>query len=180
MEIKTERLILRKPKMSDWKDILEGAKELEVSKNLEGVPHPYKKKDAEWFVNDVLKKWRKKKRKSYEFFIELNEEFTKGLYLLEKLNYCYILFHIHKQKKSVRLHIFPPRGNGKEVGLFATRSPNRPNPIGLTVAKIKKIEGTRIYTHGLDILDGSPLLDIKPYIRDFDMKKDSNLGWIKE
>ncbi len=76
------------------------------------------------------------------------------------------------------MHIFPPRGNGKEVGLFATRSPNRINPIGLTVAKIKKIEGNKIYTYGLDILDGTPLLDIKPYIRDFDMKEDSNLGWI--
>ncbi len=115
-----------------------------------------------------------------EFFIELNEEYTDGLYLLDKLNYCYIIFHIHKQKKIPRMFIFPPRGNGKEVGLFATRSPNRVNPIGLTVAKIKKIEGNRIYTHGLDIIDGTPLLDIKPYIRDFDMKADSNLGWIED
>ncbi len=117
--------------------------------------------------------------KEGEFFIELNKEYTEGLFLLNKLNYCYILFHIHKQKKIPRMHIFPPRGNGQEVGLFATRSPNRINPIGLTVARIKKIEGNRIYTHGLDILNGSPLLDIKPYIRDFDMKEDANLGWIE-
>jgi len=114
------------------------------------------------------------------FYIELNKEFTEGLHLLEKLNYCYIIFHIHKQKKQPRMKIFPPRGNGKEVGLFATRSPNRINPIGLTIARIKKIEGNKIYTHGLDILDGSPLLDIKPYIRDFDMKEDANLGWIED
>ena len=113
-----------------------------------------------------------------DFYVELNEAFTDGLYLLEELNYCYILFHIHKQKKPPRMFIYPPRGNGKEVGLFATRSPNRINPIGLTVAKIKRIAGNRIYTHGLDILDGSQLIDIKPYIRDFDMKIDSNLGWI--
>jgi len=115
-----------------------------------------------------------------EFYIELNEDYSDGLYLLEKLNYCYIIFHIHKQKKTPRMHIFPPRGNGKEVGLFATRSPNRVNPIGLTVARIKKIEGNRIYTNGLDIINETPLLDIKPYIRDFDMKSDSNLGWIDE
>jgi len=115
-----------------------------------------------------------------EFFVEVNPEYTKGLYLLEKLNYCYIIFHIHKQKKPPRMHIFPPRGKGKEVGMFATRTPNRINPIGLTVAKIKRIEGHRIYTHGLDILNGTPLLDIKPYIRDFDMKDDSNLGWIEK
>ena len=113
-----------------------------------------------------------------EFYIELNKKYTEGLYLLEKLNYCYIIFHIHKQKKQPRMRVYPPRGNGKEVGLFATRSPNRINPIGLTIAKIEKIEENRIYTNGLDILDESPLLDIKPYIRDFDMKEDSNLGWI--
>ena len=116
--------------------------------------------------------------KEGEFYIELNVEFTEGLYLLEKLNYCYIIFHIHKQKKQPRMRVYPPRGNGKEVGIFATRSPNRINPIGLTIAKIEKIEENRIYTSGLDILDGSPLIDIKPYIRDFDMKEDSNLGWI--
>ena len=87
---------------------------------------------------------------------------------------------LHYSTKPARMQIFPPRGNGKEVGLFATRSPNRINPIGLTVAKIKSINGNRIYTFGLDILDGSPLLDIKPYIRDFDMKEDANLGWIDE
>ncbi|MCD4698341.1 MAG: tRNA (N6-threonylcarbamoyladenosine(37)-N6)-methyltransferase TrmO [Bacteroidales bacterium] len=114
-----------------------------------------------------------------EFYVELNKEYIDGLYQLDTLKYCYLLFHIHKQKKSARMHIFPPRGNGKEIGLFATRSPNRVNPIGLTVAKIKNIEGNRIYTYGLDIIDGTPLLDIKPYIRDFDMKEDANLGWIE-
>lgn len=118
--------------------------------------------------------------KEGDFYIELNPEFTEGLYLLEKLNYCYILFHIHKQKKPPRMHIFPPRGGGKEVGLFATRSPNRINPIGLTVTRIKRIEGNRIYTYGLDILNETPLIDIKPYIRDFDMKEDANLGWIEK
>jgi len=114
-----------------------------------------------------------------EFFIKLNEEYTDGLYLLEELNYCYIIFHIHKPKKEPSMHVFPPRGNGKKVGLFATRSPNRLNQIGLTIARIKKIKKNIIYTSGLDILNGSPLIDIKPYIRDFDMKEDSNMGWIE-
>jgi tRNA (adenine37-N6)-methyltransferase len=114
-----------------------------------------------------------------EFYIELNKEFTDGLYLLDKLNYCYILFYFHKPKREPKMRVFPPRGNGIEVGLWATRSPNRINPVGLTIAKIKKIEGNRIYTSGLDILDGTPLIDIKPYIRDFDMKEDANMGWIE-
>lgn len=74
MNIETRRLILRKPRKSDWKDILEGAKELDVSKNLELVPYPYKKKDAVWFVNYALKNWNKKKQEKFEFFIELKSE----------------------------------------------------------------------------------------------------------
>jgi [ribosomal protein S5]-alanine N-acetyltransferase len=70
----TKRLILRKPRKSDWKDIVEGCKELEVTKYLAAVPHPYKKKDAEWFINDCLKKWRKKEQTEYHFFIELKKE----------------------------------------------------------------------------------------------------------
>jgi [ribosomal protein S5]-alanine N-acetyltransferase len=71
MKLETKRLILRPAKKKDWKDILEGAKDLEVSKMLGTVPHPYKKKDAEWFVNDNQKKWRKKEKTDYTFFIEL-------------------------------------------------------------------------------------------------------------
>jgi len=114
-----------------------------------------------------------------EFYVEVNNEYSAGLYLLDEMTYFYIIFYIHKPDKRPMLRVFPRRGNGKEVGLFASRSPNRFNPIGLTIAKIKRIEGNRIYTSGLDILDGTPLLDIKPYIRDFDMKADANMGWIE-
>lgn len=115
-----------------------------------------------------------------EFYVEVDSQYMEGLYQLEKLRYCYLIFYIHKQRKTARMHIFPPRGNGKEVGLFATRSPNRLNPIGLTVARIEKIVENRIYTKGLDILNGTPLLDIKPYIKDFDRKEDANMGWIED
>jgi tRNA-Thr(GGU) m(6)t(6)A37 methyltransferase TsaA len=114
-----------------------------------------------------------------EFFVEVDKKYTAGLHLLDQLNYCYIIFHFHKTRKEPGLRVFPPRGGGKEVGLFATRSPNRINPVGITIARIRRIDGNRIYTSGLDILDGTPLLDIKPYIRDFDMKEDANLGWIE-
>lgn len=74
MKIETKRLILRLPRKGDWKDILEGVKDLEVTKYLAVVPHPYKKKDALWFIDDSLKKWKKKKPESYRFFIELKSE----------------------------------------------------------------------------------------------------------
>ena len=67
-----------------------------------------------------------------------------------------------------------------EVGLFASRSPVRPNPIGLSIVRLKRIEGNVVYTSGLDVFDGTPLLDIKPYIKGLDSKDDANYGWIKE
>ncbi len=69
--------------------------------------------------------------------------------------------------------------DNKKVGLFASRTPERPNPIGLSVVRIKKIIGNKIFTLGLDVFDNTPLLDIKPYVKDLDSKKDSNYGWIE-
>lgn len=71
--IETKRLILRKPKKTDWKDLMEGVGEFDVAKMLDKVPHPYAKKDADWFINDSIKKWVEKKKKNYIFFIELKE-----------------------------------------------------------------------------------------------------------
>jgi len=74
MKFETKRLILRPPRKSDWKDILDGAKDLNVTKNLEVVPYPYKKKDAVWFIKDSIKKRGAKEKKDYVFFIELKSE----------------------------------------------------------------------------------------------------------
>jgi len=74
MKLETKRLILRKPKISDWEDVLEGVKDIEVTKYMTVVPHPYKKKDAKRFIKDCLKKWNKKEQTSYPFFIELRSE----------------------------------------------------------------------------------------------------------
>ncbi len=65
---------------------------------------------------------------------------------------------------------------GGKVGLFASRSPNRPNPIGLDVARLLRIEGRKVYTSGLSVLDGTPLIDIKPYTKT-DSKADPGDGW---
>jgi len=113
-----------------------------------------------------------------EFYIELNPELSDGLYLLDKFKYIYVFFYIDRPKKKPKLRVHPPKGDGREAGLFATRSPHRFNSIGLTITRVKKIEGNRIYTSGLDILDNTPLLDIKPYVKGFDSKEDANNGWI--
>ena len=74
MKLETKRLILRKPKLSDWKDILEGVGNIDVAKSTKTIPHPYTKKDAFWWINKSIKKDRKKKKESYNFNIELKSE----------------------------------------------------------------------------------------------------------
>ncbi len=74
MKLETKRLILRKPKMSDWKDVVEGIGDYDVAKMMVSVPYPYKRKDAEWFIDLKNKEWKKKEPNAYLFFIELKSE----------------------------------------------------------------------------------------------------------
>ncbi len=115
-----------------------------------------------------------------DFFVEVKEEYAEGLKTLEKFRYIYLLFYMDKQKKPVSMIVEPPWADGLAVGLFASRSPVRPNPIGLSIVQLLSIEGNRLYTSGLDALDGTPLLDIKPYIRELDSKDNANYGWLDD
>ncbi len=115
-----------------------------------------------------------------EFFIMLNSDYLDGLKKLAQFHYVYIIYYIHLLKRGVSMSVYPPWSEGRKVGLFASRSPLRPNPIGLSVVKIKKVIKNKIFTSGLDVFDGTPLLDIKPYIKDLDSKTDANYGWIDE
>jgi len=113
-----------------------------------------------------------------EYFIDVHSDLEEALYKLNSFNYIHILFYIDKAKKA-KLKVHPPYENAASVGLFASRSPNRFNPIGLSTVKIIKIEKNRIYTSCLDILNNTPLLDIKPYIPYSDLKTNANSGWLE-
>jgi len=76
--------------------------------------------------------------------------------------------------------VSPPWIPGTKIGLFASRTGVRPNPIGISIVRIKKIEDAAIFTSGLDVFDKTPLLDIKPYIKDLDSKEDANYGWMDD
>lgn len=79
------------------------------------------------------------------------------------------MFLFHKNtNKTVKAKVKPPRLDGAKVGVFASRSPHRPNPIGLTLAKLDAIVGNTLYLSAIDLLDGTPVLDIKPYVPDYD------------
>ncbi|MCK5065523.1 MAG: tRNA (N6-threonylcarbamoyladenosine(37)-N6)-methyltransferase TrmO [Candidatus Fermentibacteraceae bacterium] len=113
------------------------------------------------------------------FILELLPEYETALKDLEHFKYVIVLFHMDRVKGYNGSNVaHPPSLRGGTVGLFASRSPNRPNPIGLDVARILRIEGNSIYTSGLSALDGTPLIDIKPYTRK-DSKPDPGNGWMR-
>lgn len=88
---------------------------------------------------------------------------------LEQFSHVWILFVFHKNGHlSCKAKVQPPRLNGAKTGVFSTRSPHRPNAIGLTLAKLEKVEGGAVYLSGIDMIHGTPVLDIKPYIADYD------------
>lgn len=114
------------------------------------------------------------------FLLELFPEYETALSDLECFKYIIILFHIDRASGyngTNKAH--PPSLRGASVGLFASRSPNRPNPIGLDIARLLRIKGRFIETTGLSALDGTPLLDIKPYL-EIDSKKNPGRGWRRE
>ena len=113
-----------------------------------------------------------------DFSITLNTEYVDGLKRLLDFKYIYVIYHINQITREPKMIVAPSWAGGINVGLFASRSPVRPNPIGISIVKIKYIIDNVIHTSGLDVFDGTPLLDIKPYIKDLDSKSDANYGWV--
>lgn len=114
-------------------------------------------------------------------YIEVDQKWEpeKCLKGLEDFSHAWVLFWFHANKNSLyRPVIRPPRLALKRVGALASRSPMRPNPIGLSLVKIDKVEGARIYISGLDIIDNTPVLDIKPYIHSYDSVATSSSAWV--
>lgn len=97
---------------------------------------------------------------------------------LEQYSHLWVLFHFH-QNDNERFHakVHPPRMNGESIGVFATRSPHRPNPIGLSLVKIESIKDGVLEISGIDLVDGTPVLDIKPYLPSVESIPDAKAGW---
>ncbi|KAK7930530.1 hypothetical protein WMY93_006925 [Mugilogobius chulae] len=88
---------------------------------------------------------------------------------LEQYSHVWIIFVFHKNGHlSTKAKVKPPRLDGEKVGVYSTRSPHRPNALGLTLAKLDKVAGDTIYLSDIDMINGTPVLDIKPYIPDYD------------
>ncbi len=95
--------------------------------------------------------------------IEIRPEYAPALERIEDYSHIIVLFHFHKAGPP-KLKAVPP-GQARERGIFATRSPHRPNPIGLSVLRLLRRDGRVLEVSGLDLVDGTPVLDIKPYTR---------------
>ena len=116
--------------------------------------------------------------RNIEGTIEINPEYIEGLKDLEGFSHIILLFHLHLNKK-IKMQTRPFMDDVYR-GIFATRSPSRPNHIGMSVVRIDRIENNIIYIRDLDIVDGTPLLDIKPYLKVIHEEDDIKLGWFEE
>jgi tRNA-Thr(GGU) m(6)t(6)A37 methyltransferase TsaA len=107
--------------------------------------------------------------------VEVSPEFAAGLKDLEGFSHIILLYAFHTSS-GYSLSV-KPFLDDQEHGLFATRHPCRPNPIGLSIVKLLFHQDRTLTVEGIDVLDGTPLLDIKPYVAEFDLRADTRSGW---
>lgn len=115
--------------------------------------------------------------KEYEGYIEIHPEYVDGLLDLDGFSHIIVLYHLHLSN-TAKL-ICKPFMDDNPHGIFAIRSPNRPNPIGLSIVPLIKVEGGQVWIKHVDMLDGTPVLDIKPYVSDFDCHPEATKGWLE-
>jgi tRNA-Thr(GGU) m(6)t(6)A37 methyltransferase TsaA len=109
--------------------------------------------------------------------VELRPELAAGLKDLTGFSHILLLYHFHRARDA-ELEVVPFL-DSEPHGVFATRAPNRPNPIGVSIVKLVGVEGHRLRVENVDILDGTPLLDIKPYVPAFDRPVAATAGWLE-
>jgi len=115
-------------------------------------------------------------RDDVEGWTELREEYVPGLRDLDGFSHAILIYHFHRSDAE---HLEArPFLEQETHGIFAIRSPHRPNHLGFSIVKIQRIEGNRLYFTEVDMLDGTPVLDIKPYVEYFDSRDDVKSGWV--
>jgi len=110
--------------------------------------------------------------------IHILPEYSEGLKDLEGFSHIVLLYHFHLSQDT-KLTVIPFM-DSQARGVFSTRAPSRPNPIGLSIVKLRKIKGNILDIENVDILDGTPLLDIKPYVPEFDQYPADRIGWLEQ
>lgn len=140
-------------------------KKLSVDLKIIGVAHSSLKttNDAPFQGDDTVSE------------IEIFEEYSDGLHDIESFSHLHIFYWLH-QSEGYSLIVNTP-WDIKPHGLFTTRSPHRPNQIGYSIVELINREENKLIVRGLDAIDGTPVIDIKPYVKKLDIKKDAISGW---
>jgi tRNA-Thr(GGU) m(6)t(6)A37 methyltransferase TsaA len=115
--------------------------------------------------------------KGIEGSVEVAREYVEGLKDIEGFSHIILIYHFHLSRDSSL--IVKPYLDENLHGVFSTRAPSRPNPIGISIVRLTKVEDNIMHIQDLDVLDGTPLLDIKPYVPKFDQRKTARIGWLK-
>ena len=110
--------------------------------------------------------------------IELDSCYKNAMQDLAGVSHIWIIW-VFDRAKNWKSIVHPPTSS-RGVGVFATRSPHRPNPVGMTAARLLKVEENKLFVENIDLLDGTPVLDIKPYIPEADSFPEAVVGWLNE
>jgi tRNA-Thr(GGU) m(6)t(6)A37 methyltransferase TsaA len=110
--------------------------------------------------------------------VEVFPEYAEGLKDVEGFSHIILIYHFHLSK-GLSLKVKPYMENELR-GVFATRAPSRPNPIGISVVRLVRVEKSILYVRDVDFVDGTPLLDIKPYVPEFDVREVNKTGWLEK
>lgn len=111
-------------------------------------------------------------------YIEVFDQFADGLKDLDGFSHIFLIYHFHGSR-GYSLHTKPFLENTLR-GVFATRAPKRPNPVGLSVVRLLSIENNMLHIQDVDILDGTPLIDIKPFVSGIDNRTETSRGWMDD
>jgi len=110
--------------------------------------------------------------------VEIEPKYVEGLKDLESFSHIILIYHFHLSKGySLRVKPFM---DDTLRGVFATRAPRRPNPIGISIVRLVGIEGCTLHIEDVDVIDNTPLLDVKPYVPRFDARKVERTGWLSK
>ncbi len=110
--------------------------------------------------------------------VEVFPEYTQGLKDLDGFSHVILLYHFHLAKPSSLMA--KPYMDDEAHGIFAVRAPARPNPIGVSVVRLLRLEENVLHVQDVDIIEGTPLLDIKPYVPEFDVRDVEKIGWLEK
>ncbi|KPL02580.1 MAG: tRNA-Thr(GGU) m(6)t(6)A37 methyltransferase TsaA [candidate division Zixibacteria bacterium SM23_73_2] len=110
--------------------------------------------------------------------VEVFPQYAQGLSDLEGFSHIVLIYHFHLSR-GFSLEV-KPYLDEKLRGVFATRAPSRPNPVGISVVRLLKREKEKLFIQNIDIVDGTPLLDIKPYVPEFDKPEKIKIGWLEK